>query len=454
MLDGRPSNPLFSSAEIGPFLRGLTKSPLPAIPYVSSRFDLLEPYWRPHPGQVRFLEAEARFKVLACGRRWGKTDACAAQVVLAMLERDSSRQLIVAPTLDQARLLFDRVLELLDALRLGEAATIRRSPYPHLRLGGHRLMARSGHLGRALRGNEATDIVIDEAAFLPESIITEIAMPMLATTAGSLALVSTPNGHNHFWRFFSLGERGEHGVWSARAPSSESPYLSPGFLEVQRELISERAFRVEYEAEFLDSAGRVFSTEAIDRCLVASFTEPAEPPFSIGIDWGRYRDYTAIAVLAGSRKACRLVELIRMSDVPWQDQIARVVAIVGRFPGATITCDGTGVGDVATGLLREALPRHRLESLVFTSRTKASLVDGLAWLFEQGAIAMRPDPELMRELQHFECRIGSSGSPRFEAASGFHDDLVVALALAARGLPTPYTAGIALSGARRFSTLD
>jgi len=432
----------------------LTKSSLAAFPYVPERFDPLESVWRPHAGQARFLQADARFKVLACGRRWGKTDACAAQVVLTMLERPSSRQLIVAPTLDQARLLFDRVLELLDGLGLGSDSLVRRTPYPHLRLGEHRLMARSGHLGRALRGNEATDIVIDEAAFLPEAIITEIAMPMLATTAGSLILISTPNGHNHFWRFHSMGDRGEHGVWSAHAPTSESPYIAPGFLEVQRELISDRAFRVEYLAEFLDSVGRVFATHAIDRCLVATLPDPIEPPFSIGVDWGRYRDYTAIAVLSGNRRSCQLVELARMSDVPWRDQIARVVAIVSRYKGASLTCDGTGAGDVATGLLREALPQNRLESLVFTSPSKASLVDGLAWLFEQGALRMRPDPELMRELQHFECRPGSSGSPRFEAAPGFHDDLVVALALAARGLPTPYSARIALSGVRRFPTDD
>lgn len=392
--------------------------------------------------------------MLACGRRWGKTDACAAQVVLTILERPSSRQLIIAPTLDQARLLFDRVLELLDGLGLGSAAVVRRTPYPHLRIDGHRLMARSGHLGRALRGNEATDIVIDEAAFLPEAVITEIAMPMLATTAGSLTLVSTPNGHNHFWRFYSMGDRGEHGVWSARAPSAESPHLAPGYLEVQRELISDRAFRVEYQAEFLDSVGRVFASQAIDRCLVATLPDPIQPPFSIGVDWGRYRDYTAIAVLSGNRRSCQLVELTRMSDVPWRDQIARVVAVVTRYPGASLTCDGTGAGDVATGLLREALPQNRLESLVFTSQNKTALVDGLAWLFEQGALRMRPDPDLMRELQHFECRSGSSGSPRFEAACGFHDDLVVALALAARGLPTPYTAGIALRGSRRFPAFD
>lgn len=155
--------------------------------------------WQPHAGQRAFLENAARLKVLACGRRWGKTDACAAQIVSALLRESPAKVLIIAPTLDQARLLFDRVVEMLEALTLPPAPPlhfvrqsgggeigikIRRSPYPHMRWGRHTVMARSGQLGRSLRGNEATHIVIDEAAFLPEEIITEIAMPMLATTSG------------------------------------------------------------------------------------------------------------------------------------------------------------------------------------------------------------------------------------------------------------------------------
>lgn len=151
--------------------------------------------WQPHAGQKAFLDNAARLKVLACGRRWGKTDACAAQIVSALLRESPAKVLIIAPTLDQARLMFDRVVEMLEALtpplhfvlqnKGGETGIkIRRSPYPHLRWGRHTVMARSGQLGRSLRGNEATHIVIDEAAFLPEEIITEIAMPMLATTSG------------------------------------------------------------------------------------------------------------------------------------------------------------------------------------------------------------------------------------------------------------------------------
>src|SRR5262249_9614122 len=147
-----------------------------------------------HPGQREFLLHPAKFKVLACGRRWGKTDACAVQVLQALHRPFPTKHLILAPTADQASLLFERVVGLLgrpsgrsdgsdesDGSEKSDKSDwkLKHSPYPRLRFGAHTVMARSGHLPRALRGHEATHIVVDEAAYLPESLVTEVAMPML-----------------------------------------------------------------------------------------------------------------------------------------------------------------------------------------------------------------------------------------------------------------------------------
>lgn len=316
-------------------------------------------------------------------------------------------------------------------------------------------MARSGHLGRALRGNEATHIVVDEAAFVPEDLITEVAMPMLATTAGTLTLIGTPNGLNHFWRFFKMGETGEHGVWSRTGVSAESPHVSPSYLAIQRELISERAFRVEYEAEFIDRAGCLFRTESIERCLVPELPpDIARPPFSIGIDWGRYRDYSALVVLAGSRECASLVECRRWSGLGWAEQCRQMADSLDRYPQCRVLCDATGLGDPAIERLREEAPRHAIRGLVMTASAKAEVVEGLAWLLEAGALRMTPDPDLLRELQHFEARILPGGHVAMEARSGFHDDLVVALALACRQLPRSVSPGLWVGPRRTFARTE
>lgn len=423
---------------------------------MNSSHAALAPYWTPHAGQEEFLNANARIRVLACGRRWGKTDACAASIVAAILDSERSRHLIIAPTLDQARLLFERVLQMIESVsnRLvsvwpAKGLKPRRTPYPSLKIGGHTVEARSGHMSRSLRGNEATNIVIDEAAFVPEELVSSVAMPMLATTDGTLTLISTPRGQNHFWRFYEMGRNALHGVWSRRAPSRESPYVSPGFLQVQRELISERAFAVEYEAEFLDSEGRVFRTEAIDQCLVPELSE-LDGPVHIGIDWARYTDYTAVAVVRGTRSVAQLVECTRMQGIGWHQQLRAVGKHLERHPGAVVNCDATGIGDPLLEMLQEANPERAISGTVFTNQSKSALIDNLAWMLENGSIEMQPNPALIRELQHFEARTSDFGRTRLGAPSGFSDDMVIALALACASLPYSAPAGAIAGRARRF----
>jgi hypothetical protein len=51
--------------------------------------------------------------------------------------------------------------------------------------------------------------------------------------------------------------------------------IDPEFLERQRELLGESAYRREYEAEFVDMGGVLIGHEAVERCLV-----PAD-----GLEW-------------------------------------------------------------------------------------------------------------------------------------------------------------------------
>jgi hypothetical protein len=416
----------------------------------------IRPYWRPHHGQEAFLRTDARIKVLACGRRWGKTDACAIELLASILEENPTRHLIVAPILAQATLLFERILVLAAKVWPDATLNVKRTPHPsctiqlELGLPVHRIQARSGHLGFVLRGDEATHVIVDEAAFVPESLITEIVMPMLATTNGRLTLISTPKGKNHFWKFYRMGTRGEHGVWSRTAPSAESPYIHPEFLETQRSLISDRAFRVEYEAEFCDNAGTVFKSESIERCLVSRFRSDPVSPFWIGIDWARYHDSTAVAVLCGDRGSASLLRLETLPSVSWNDQVDRVAELVQEYPGARVLCDGTVIGDPAVEMLQARLPSSRIDGLVFNQKVKHQLIDQLASLIDRAALQMLPHPDLLREFEHYEATESSSGAIKLGAKSGFHDDRVTALALACRLLPSPYDAKVILGNPRKF----
>lgn len=291
---------------------------------------------------------------------------------------------------------------------------------------------------------------MDEAAFLPESLVTEVALPMMATCEGRLTLISTPFGRNHFWRAFQMGQRGENGFWSRQAPSSENPLVQPAFLAVQKELVSERAYAVEYEAQFDEAAGKVFPNDKVQACLTPRLGS-VSGPFVVGVDWARYRDYTAVAVLAGHRDAAKLVGLRQWRGMDWVGSVAEVARIIDSFPGCRVLCDATGVGDPVLEMLRAAAPSAGVTGLVFSPAVKRELVDGLAMLVDRAALQMEPDPALLRQLDRFEAKTTPAGNLRLEAAGNDHDDLVVALALACRLLPKEYRPAITLGPPRRFS---
>ncbi len=401
--------------------------------------------WYPHAGQRAFLESRAPIRVLACGRRWGKTEVIAAEIASMLMEPAPRQILLVAPSMEQALIPFERVAGMLR--QCNQTPVIRRTPSPVLRLGQSRFWARSiTRRGLYLRGRKAHLIVVDEAAYVPEAIVMEVLLPMLSDTGGRLALVSTPRGKNYFYRLYREGQEGNRQIWSLRSPSWHNPLLSPATLLVQAQLMSERQFQVEYGAAFLDDTGQVFRTEWVDRALMLQL-QP-EGVVVAGVDWARTRDWTAVAILQGSQQGACMLDIRRWQGLDWAEQIEKLAQVLTQHGAQLVLCDRTGLGDPLVEALQKAVPAS-VEGVVFTRAVKQHLVEGLALMLEQARLQLLPDLALLQELYHFEMETTPSGL-RFEAAHGFHDDLVMALALAVRALP-PAPAGQVRTSGRRVN---
>ncbi|MFN8220823.1 MAG: hypothetical protein U0S12_11925 [Fimbriimonadales bacterium] len=106
-------------------------------------WSLLAPVWQPHPGKSNFLESDAKIKVWRA-TKWGKTDACAAQIVLDLL-RPRPRATWCSPPPRTRR--GSSSTACWRCWRLGEIPKLRRSSYPRLTLETHRLTARSDVCG-------------------------------------------------------------------------------------------------------------------------------------------------------------------------------------------------------------------------------------------------------------------------------------------------------------------
>lgn len=412
--------------------------------------------WVPHPTQKEWLLDDHPVKVAACGRRWGKTEAAAVDVATFAIAEKGSVQMIIAPTYDQSKLISRTVERLiLDQPETRRNVQIIRTPYPDIRYLESRVMARTADDdGRNLRGHSADRVIVDEAAFVRDEVVEEVIGPMLADRNGRLVMISTPFGKNHFYRAFMSGQSDSPRVRSFRFPSWANPHISREYIESQRTILTDRQFKVEYEAEFVDDQNSVFPWEDIQSAVGQIY--PGSGIRIAGIDWARYTDYTAVVILEVGER-CQVLALDRFNRMDWHSQVRRAADFLSAYKVVALAADQTSAGDPVLEMLREALWRDRalnidIEGVVFTNQSKRGLIDNLAVRLAHREIGFPNDERLIRELQFYEYELTQSGNVRTGARRGYHDDCVIALALAVSLAPKYRFAGdFRTSGRLRMS---
>jgi phage FluMu gp28-like protein len=300
--------------------------------------------------------------------------------------------------------------------------------------GGGWFQVRSADQPDSLRGEGLNRVVMDECAFIAEAAWSEAIRPALSDRKGDALFISTPKGHNWFWRHWTKGEAGEPGWQSWRFPSLSNPFLDPAEIESARSDLPERVFDQEYLAEFLDDAGGVFRgvRGAIDAGRRGPEPRGGERAYVAGVDLAKYEDFTVVSVLEvnGSVRdgSARQVYVDRFNRMDWPLVVGRVKAACDRYDAAALV-DSTGVGDPIFEQLRKAGVRAR--PYLFTNASKEDLINNLSLMFERGRIRLLDDPTQTAELTAFQYELTPSRNVRMGAPQGMHDDTVIALALAA-----------------------
>ncbi len=378
----------------------------------------------PHPGQMLILGTAARFKVVACGRRFGKTTL--GQILLLEHALAGGRAWWLSPTYGMA----GQVWRDLRAVGLGLGADISAAQHRIVLPTGGVIAVRSAHNPDHLRGAGLDYAVLDEAAFMPPSLWPEVVRPMLLDRQGGALFLSTPYGRNHFWELFKLGMDPAAADWAAfQFTSYDNPMIPRAELDHLRAITPERVFREEYLAQFQEDAGGVF------RGVRETATAPidAQPTLGqrvvMGVDWGREHDFTVVAVLDAA--AGTLLALDRFNQVGWAVQRGRLMTLAARWRPAVIWAEANSIGAVNIEALQaEGLPVRPFQT---TAQSKAPLIEGLALAIERGQVRLLPDPVLLTELMSYRMERLPGGGYRYAAPPGSHDDTVIALALAWHG---------------------
>jgi phage FluMu gp28-like protein len=242
---------------------------------------------------------------------------------------------------------------------------------------------------------------------------------------GIAFFTGTPRGHNWYFRLWTRGQdpsQTDYKSWSF--PSVSNPYLDPAEIAAFARDMPELAYRQEVLAQFLEDVGSVF--RGVDRIVKGSF-QPFErhKQYVMGADLAKLEDFTVLCVLDMDGHLCAFD---RFSQLDWVFQRKRIVQLAQRYD-ARLLIDSTGVGDpVCDELYRENV---RVDGFKFTNATKKDLVENLSMMIENQQVTIPLVPELINELKLYGYKTTPSRNIQYGAPEGYHDDGVVALALAA-----------------------
>ena len=383
---------------------------------------------RLHAGQERRRQQiaahHARFVVTMCGRRWGKSTDGGEWLADGAIEGEPCA--LFTPTYkylaEMWRELSSRLRPFADCGgKINEQE--KRIELPN----GGLIDCWSMDTPDPGRGRKYKRVVIDEAGLVRGLLPmwTNAIRPTLVDLQGDAWFYGTPKGRLHdFSVLFGKGESGDTDWLSFRAPTRDNPYIPADEIEAARRDMPSQAFAQEFEGIPADDGGNPFGLSAIQSCTRDQLGDG--DPVVWGWDFARAQDWT---VGVGLNALGDVVRLERWQLVPWGETMAQVTAITGKITPAY--GDSTGIGDVVVeGIQRSGV---RMQGVHFSRPEKQQLMERLASAIQRGTITF-PRGVLTAELETFQYEY-YAGGVRYSSPEGLHDDCVMALALAVKGLP-------------------
>ena len=276
-----------------------------------------------------------------------------------------------------------------------------------------------------LRGAGPVGLILDEFATMKFEAW-QILEPILRANDGWCWFIGTPKGRNHLYKMYLKGQEGHREWKSWLLKASTSGVIAKDQLEEARKSSHDiKFYNQEYEVEFLEGEGSVF------RNVRSVMTATAQKPipnhmYVMGVDLAKVQDFTVISVY--DRTTNQQVFQDRFQTLEWPFQKKRIKAISDHYNKALVVLDSTGIGDpIGDDLQRAMVP---VLPYKISQPSKKELVEKISIWIDQGLFRMLPIQETLDEFENFSYEMGLTGQIRYGAPQGYHDDIVIAHALA------------------------
>lgn len=382
-----------------------------------------------HEKQLEIFNDKHRFRVVAAGRRFGKSRLAAWLLLIEALKSKSKDVFYVAPTYQQAKDIMWGVLK-----ELGhEVITAAHENTSVLTLvNGRKIYLKGADRPDTLRGVGLAFLVVDEYADIKPNVWEQILRPALADVQGGAVFIGTPKGRNHFYEMFKFGQDTKDPQWASfHYTSYDNPLIPKEEIEAAKNSMSSFAFRQEFMASFEAASRDIFK----ESWIKMDEDEPEDGRFFIAVDLAGFinvdkesgnknkkLDETAIAVVKVSEAGWWVADIIhgRWDIKETCEQIMRAVM---RYEPTAIGIEKGSLKNAALPYLQDLMRRNnhffRIDDVTHGNQKKTDrIVWALQGRFEHGKVSLNYgswNNEFIDQLVNFP-------------NSMMHDDLVDALA--------------------------
>ncbi len=209
--------------------------------------------------QQQVWEDPTRFKIVAAGRRTGKSRLAAWMLIVNALQADKGHVFYVAPTQGQARdIMWQTLLELAHPV-------VSNAHINNLQIklvNGATISMKGADRPETMRGVSLKFLVMDEYADMKPEVFEQILRPALADQKGAALFIGTPMGRNHFYDLYKYAELEDDESYTAwHFTSYDNELLDPDEIDLAKKSMSSYAFRQEFMASFEARGSEMFKEE-------------------------------------------------------------------------------------------------------------------------------------------------------------------------------------------------
>jgi phage terminase large subunit-like protein len=380
------------------------------------------------PWQQQVWNDQSRFKVVAAGRRTGKSRLAAWMLIVEALQADRGNVWYVAPTQGQAR-----DIMWLTLLELGNPV-IESSHVNNMQIklvNGAVISLKGADRPETMRGVSLKFVVLDEYADMKPSVFEQILRPALADLKGKSLFIGTPMGRNHFYELYNYGDKNDDKEYKSwHFTSFDNPLLDPKEIEAAKKSMSSFAFRTEFMASFEAASGGIFKEEWVK----IDDEEPKDGRYFVAVDLAGFENVAAATTAKKKRLDQSAIAIVKVTSEGWwvadiefgrwdiKQTAQKIFDVVRDYEPVCVGIERGALKNAVLPYLSDLMRKYnsyfRIEDLTHGNKKKTDRITwSLQGRLEHGKITFNEGPwnsEIIDELMNF---------PNAQV----HDDLIDAL---------------------------